>query len=460
MGVIDITLSEDLLQAYLSISDGNQPARAEIMRAIEETGIVFGINEVVIDDLVQQGASTEKVLVAQGLPPVAGKNAKLIWNIDIQHSFRPKISDSGQADFKKLSLYHHVDIDQVLVSKLPATVGTAGRTVTGEELVVPGKDVALPTGTNTYLSDDNLTLLAGKEGHVYWEAGKLKVDTILAVDSDVDYRTGNIQFDGSILIYGDVRTGFRVEATGSIFVGGTVEAATIYSENGDINIAAGILGRSKAKIFAGKNLACSFAQDATIGVHGDLTVDRYLINCNISAEGKITLGPEIGLIRGGKITSDASIRAKEIGTEKNISTEIIVGSQHNPKGSTAQWGFHEQRKLLESKLVAKNQRLQFIELLKSRLPSMTTDRAAELEIITAEVQTLNRQLQMLIKQESQLQTDWEQQHRNMMIQVKGQLHRNVYIEIGGVAMKTDREYCGVELSRLRDEIRINKLLTS
>ncbi len=460
MSTVDITLSDDLMQACLSIPGGGQFNRDELLRELTSAGITYGIDEAAIDKIVQEAKPVDKLLVAKGKESVPGEDAKLIWNVDLEPSSRPQITEKGQADFKKLALVLPVVKDQILVSKLPLTAGTTGRTVTGQEISEPGKDISLPEGINTCLSDDNLTILAGREGHAYWEAGKLKIDPLLAIDSDVDYGTGNVQYDGSILINGDVRTGFRVEATGSIFIGGTVEAATIYSENGDVNIAAGILGRGKAKIFAGKNMSCSFAQDTTIGVNGDLSVDRYLINCDISAEGGIDLGSEVGLIRGGKIKADVLIHAREIGTEKNIPTEIIVGSQHNPKGSSAKWGIREQRNLLENELAANNQRLQFIELLKNRLPKLTPDRETELQELTVEIKTLEQQLALLVEEESKLQNDLEQHDQDKMIKVTGQLHRNVLIEICGVALKTDREYNGVMLSRHGDEIRIAKLLTS
>ena len=226
---LQITISDDRLQAYISIQDISVVSADAIQQALAAANINTGIDQQTISELLAAKQSVEKKVIARGKAADPGEDARLIWNIDLENSSRPKISDTGQADFKNLSLYKEVSKDQALVYKLPATSGKAGTTVTGEIYYLQGRDVSLPDGVNTYLSEDRLTLFADRDGQAFWEAGKLKIDTIFRIDGDVDFSTGNIQFNGSVFIDGDVRSGFRVEATGSIVIGGTVEAATVYS---------------------------------------------------------------------------------------------------------------------------------------------------------------------------------------------------------------------------------------
>ncbi|MFH1852283.1 MAG: FapA family protein [Candidatus Neomarinimicrobiota bacterium] len=458
MSSLKINLSDDRMEARLDLSAvaADQLARDEILQALQQAGVVFGIDEAAVDDLLRRRPAVGEFVVARGLPAQPGEDARLMWNIESQLSTRPQITERGMADFKQLSLFYPVVKDQALVCKLPATAGVAGRTVIGETISHPGADVAFPSGDNIYQSADGLTLLAEKNGHVFWEGGRLQIDTVFRIDGDVDYSTGNIKFDGSVAIAGDVRTGFEVAATGSIFIGGTVEAATIYSETGDISITAGVLGRGKARIFAGNNLTCAFLQDATVGVQQDILVERYIINSTISAGGKIALGPTVGLIRGGHVTAETMIEAREIGTEKNIPTEIILGSKHSPRDSSAEWGLREERTALENRLSVVMKRIQFLELLRSRLPKLTAERELELEQLLVETDQVRQQLQEAEDKATRLHDDWNRRNINKRIVVSGSLHRNVYIEVGGIGIHTDRKYDGVVLSRVKDDIDIGK----
>jgi len=456
---LQITISDNRLEAYISIQDISAVTGDVIHQALAAANINTGIDQQTIVELLADKQSVAKKVIARGKTADPGEDARLIWNIDLANSSRPKISDTGQADFKNLSLYKEVSKDQALVYKLPATSGNAGTTVTGEIYYLQGRDVSLPDGVNTLLSEDRLTLFADRAGQAFWEAGKLKIDTVFRVDGDVDFSTGNIQFNGSVFIGGDVRSGFRVEATGSIVIGGTVEAATVYSENGDITISAGVLGRGKCTIFTGKNLRCLFLQDATVGTEGDLQVDRYIINCMISAKGKIELSKAASLIRGGKVNSTKSIFTGSIGTDKNISTEVIVGSRHQQEESSVEWGLQEERKHLNAKLTNAKQRVKFIKLLKERLPTLSADRQKELDQITLEVDLLQEQLDHLDSRKTGLQSKWNQIDQDRTITVTGQLHRNVNVEIGGITIKTDRPYHDVVLSRHENEIRIKSILT-
>jgi uncharacterized protein (DUF342 family) len=109
-----------------------------------------------------------------------------------------------------------------------------GKTVTGEDVNDIDQWFRHFAGNNVNISEDGLTLSAAIEGCLFWKAGQLTVDVIYHISGDVDYSTGNVKFDGAILIDGDVRSGFRVDATGSIYINGSVEAAEVYSEKGDI----------------------------------------------------------------------------------------------------------------------------------------------------------------------------------------------------------------------------------
>ena len=122
------------------------------------------------------------------------------------------------------SLIKNVREGQRLVTLIPHTEGIPGKNVKGEE--VPGKDgkkLALPKGKNVNITEDGLGLISTVDGEVKLLDGKVSVFSVYEVKKDVDNSTGNIRFNGKVVVMGNVLTGFIIEAEGDIEVYGVVE---------------------------------------------------------------------------------------------------------------------------------------------------------------------------------------------------------------------------------------------
>src|SRR5690606_12118002 len=84
------------------------------------------------------------------------------------------------------------------------------------------------------------------------ENDKINVFPIFEVKGDVDFRVGNIDFVGMVLIRGNVLSGFKIKATGDIRIMGEVEAADLEAGE-NIEIMAGVVAQGKGSIIAGRN---------------------------------------------------------------------------------------------------------------------------------------------------------------------------------------------------------------
>ena len=66
------------MQAYVKLSlpqDGSPPTVEAIVQALYSKGVVFGMSEEKIRELVENPVYGQQVLVAEGVPPVNGQNA-------------------------------------------------------------------------------------------------------------------------------------------------------------------------------------------------------------------------------------------------------------------------------------------------------------------------------------------------------------------------------------------------
>ena len=96
---------------------------------------------------------------------------------------------------------------------------------------------------------------------------------------DVDLTTGNIEFNGDVIIHGNVMEGMSIRATGTVTVDKVVEAAYIDGKKGVI-LRGGVLGKNGSKVRSKGNITAQFFEYADVKTEGDIEADSFL-DCNV-----------------------------------------------------------------------------------------------------------------------------------------------------------------------------------
>jgi len=455
---IRITISQNKFEAYLTIEENYRvfPTEAEVKAELLNAGVVFGIDNQTIREIIYARRPVHDVLIATGQNPFDEYGRNLIWYVNFARPLRPKITRFGKADFKQLNQPVFVQKNQEIVSRVPVSA-VIGKTVTGEDVNDIDQWFRHFAGNNINISEDGLTLSAAIEGCLFWKAGQLTVDVIYHISGDVDYSTGNVKFDGAILIDGDVRSGFRVDATGSIYINGSVEAAEVYSEKGDIVIASGILGKGRAKIITSGNLICRFVQDAQVGAKKDVIIEHYAINCSISAGGKVLLVQNEGLIRGGRAYAEGGMKAVEVGSKQNIPTDIGISGEDNFFLGADKWQLEKQVEEYKAKISVVEKKISFLTLLKVHLKSLSPQKQQEFDRLVEEKEVLT---DLLAEKEKEARAFLEQEmavEDTRYVEISDKLHRGVTITIGDQQYFTNKTVQNVKIYRKGNEIVVESL---
>ncbi len=455
---VKIVIAKNRFEAYLTIEESNRPfpTEAELLNEIRKAGVVFGIDNQALREIVFARRPVYEVLIATGQNPFDEHGSNLIWYVNFARPLRPKITRFGKADFKQLNQPVFVQKNQEIVSRVPDSA-VVGKTVTGESVTDIDQWFRHLIGNNITISDDGLTLSATIEGCLFWKTGKLNVDVIYHISGDVDYSTGNVRFDGAVLIDGDVRSGFRVDATGSIYINGSVEAAEVYSEKGDIVIASGILGKGRAKIITSGNLICRFLQDAQVGAKKDVIIEHYAINCSISAGGKVLLVQNEGLIRGGRAYAEGGMKAVEVGSQQSIPTDIGISGEDTLYLDAEKWQLEKQIDEYKAKLSIIAKKISFLNLLKVHLKTLSPEKQQEMEKLEEEKNVLT---DLLAEKEQETQTMLDQKiaaEDTRYIEISDKMHRGVTITIGDQQYYTNKTVQNVKIYRKGSEIMVENL---
>ncbi|EPR13102.1 DUF342 domain-containing protein [Ruminiclostridium papyrosolvens] len=437
-----VTVSPDELKAFVTLyntGDNLAIKKDEIIGALDSQRVVFGIKEDIIEFLVESPMYNEAFCVAEGIAPQNGKNGMVTYHFNTDVNKTPTLMEDGRINYRELNLIQSVQEGQVLCSLVPPVKGVEGKTVKGRVIAaVNGKPAVLPRGKNVTISEDGQNLVATTAGEVeYLDATKVSVYTNHEVPADVDNSTGNVSFVGSVIIKGNVLSGFSVEAGGNVEVFGVVEGATIKA-GGNIILRRGMQGMGKGTLIAGGDIVARYIEYSSIEANNNIQAEAVM-HSNVKCGNKLELTGNKGLLVGGTCKVGNIVVAKVIGSHMATITDIEVGS--DPSVRERYKNAREEMISMESDIKKADQAITILRKMESA-GALTPDKQ---EILTKSVRTkvyLSTKIQE-VKHEVAALDEKLQQEGNGKIRALSYIYPGVKVSIGTCMMyvKEPLQYC-------------------
>lgn len=326
-----IYVTADQLAAWLvvfpPIGEGRELDQEMLEGILKESGVSYGLDRELLDGLPNsENRYFHLFLIARGKAVVHGKDGYIedFFKRTVRKKFEE--DEHGRVDYFHLNIVQNVEKGQPICQIIPPVPGVPGRTVLDEEITCKeGKTPSLPKGRNTEASEDGMQLLAVKSGRVEFSGRSFLVKSVLEIGGNVDFSTGNINFVGDVHIHGDVGSGFSVRTIGNVTIDGVVEAAEIEA-GGDLIVAKGILGDSRAMIRAHHDVYAKYMENCTVHCRGSLQTD-CIVNCDVYCDGEVNVRSGRGTIIGGRIRAAQGVDAKVVGSKSESVTSIFLGGQ-------------------------------------------------------------------------------------------------------------------------------------
>lgn len=311
--------------ALPALGEGEPVTWETVVISLDEKKVSFGIDQGAVEHLATpEGALTLQKLAACE-PPTRGEDGKIIEHFP-RTVGTPQIVENAQGivDFNNLDWLTHIDQGTVICEVVQPTQGQPGTNIQGNPMrPYNGKKAVLPKGDNVVPNEDGSALVSKIDGQISFRDGKFHVNNVIVIQGDVDLSTGSIDVQGDVVIHGNVRAGFTVTASGNVTIGGLVEGSQI-TAGGSVVVNRGMNGNVTGKITAGKDVICKYMENATVSAMGEVRMDS-IVNCDISARGKIIVKTGRGVIIGGTVRGMGGIDAKTIGNFAGRLTTLVIG---------------------------------------------------------------------------------------------------------------------------------------
>ena len=333
------------VSAHCTMQEGGEGISLEnIVKQLKDIGVVKGIDKDAIRAFhdrakkEQPGVSFAEV-IAKGSPTGEGTESSFEYLvIPLQDRvLTPQKREDGTLDMHELGDIDSVEKGDLLMRRIPAQAGANGFTVRGESLVSIAPDnVSFDVGDGTATSPDDANLLiATRKGIPLRSTNGISVSEMLVL-KNVDLTTGNVEYDGSIMVSGNVKGGMLVKATKDVIINGFVESGLVEA-GGNIVVQQGVIGREidedsdldknhfTSQLIAKNDISARYAQSAYMEAGRDVAVVSQLLHCHVIADHGVYVGDKgqkKSKLVGGIIKAGKEVSSGEIGSPSNAPMEL------------------------------------------------------------------------------------------------------------------------------------------
>ncbi|MDR2758462.1 MAG: FapA family protein [Spirochaetaceae bacterium] len=457
---VNVDISDMGMKAYININPpglgGCDLPVETILSFLRNNHIVHGVKEDFIRDFVDRPVYKENVLVAEGTKPSGGRDAYIQYNFEIdQTKVRLREGFNGQVDFKDLHIIQNVVEGQPLAKKILPELGTPGITINGKVLpAVNGRDIAMPLGKNVHVGDDELTIYADINGQVVVVNNKINVEPIYTVKGNVDIKTGNIIFLGTVVVTGNVDAGFSVKAAGNIEIHGTVEKAELDAE-GDIIVHQGITGKGAGIVRTGRSLWSRFIENTSVEAGNMVVASDGIINSQVDAYRRIACQGKRAHIVGGRLRATDEIIAESLGSPTS-GTETICEVGFDPKHKEKLGIYTENKESLVKQLEEIRLNLQTLINIKKQRKSLPEDKESFMRELMDKRKEVMGDLQKIDEDIGEVQEILSGIKNRGRISASSKVYPGVKIIIRDVKEEVRSEYKAVTFILENDLIRVIK----
>ena len=443
---ITIIVSPDQLEAYLVLYPHEEDfhSAGDIKKELDQAGVVYGIEHRKIAELLDQVNNDRKAalgeVVAKGQPAIPGKDAEILYEFSLEQPELVIIEDEfGRVDYKDIYQIDSVQEGDLVATLVPSEPPEDGTSVLGTPIVgKTGMETRVMNGKNCFFDEGDLRFYAEITGQPLLKNNKIVIVPIFTVAGDVDLSVGNINFLGSIVVNGNVNAGFSITASEDIRVLGNVEGAFLKA-GGEIAIKKGFIGGDKGQISAVRHIAVKHCANGTMKCDGDILVEQYVLNSDVSCKGKLKSMTGKGCIIGGLNRAVKGIECLSLGSELGVHTNAIAGDNYLVA---------EMLKKINRYLKLFNERMNKIR----KGIDIFTQRLSDRSDLSSKIKELQKILKLLIQREQVLKSQKEKLLKrlnlkcNAKIKVKNTVFPNVKIQVGNSVLKINDALIGCAFS--------------
>lgn len=200
-----------------------------LKEALAQEKVIFGLEEQALRELC--ATPNQWFVVARGIPPRQGQNGFVEYHYE--EILKPVVyqENERQVDYRERYTIQQVEEGTVIATIHPPVPGEPGIKVTGEQVAPkPVVPAVVKCREGASLSPDGTRVIARTKGRPVYRRGRehiFQVENFYVHQGPVNMESGNLYFEGDLIVKGDVEEGMKVLAGGDLEIHGSAAGANL-----------------------------------------------------------------------------------------------------------------------------------------------------------------------------------------------------------------------------------------
>lgn len=323
---VQVSFDKDLIDKILNLffqyellKLRSTECQENFMHPVEGTVLLESNQEDKIGD--HQAAAEQGVTKSADTLPVEPVNARIRYFFKAGARNKDKVRPDGAIAFNSTEDKIFVLKNELLAEKFPPKKGVPGKDSYGRLIsVAEPDDLLFTTGINTRFSEDKLKIFATSDGQPHLDImGAVSVLPEMQIQGDVDSDTGDLNFNGNIVVNGIIRAGFKIKCAN--LTAQAVEGAQIHL-TGSLRVFYGIINSDTITVQG--DVQARYIKNSKIKALGDIVVQEDIIGSELFAGGQCINAD--GLIASSFVNARQGMVAGRVGTEKSAPSKLEIGT--------------------------------------------------------------------------------------------------------------------------------------
>lgn len=225
--IVDCDFKEEIkVEARMIAENFPDPySKGEVENIINENKIKFGVKWENINSILKGG----RYQIARGQEPQEPVDDSIEFFFETKDEKKP-VEIDGKVDYYNINKIESVEKGKLLALRREGKDGKHGYNVYSRIIAPRNRNkYKLKKGPGCQVLDNGNRVVADIDGLVSLKEDAICVFPVYTVNSDVDIKTGNIEFEGDILVKGNVLEGLKIAAANNINIYGSAAGAVIIS---------------------------------------------------------------------------------------------------------------------------------------------------------------------------------------------------------------------------------------
>ena len=273
----------------------------------------------------------------------------------------------------------------------------------------------------------------------------------MLVMRNVTAENGVVEYNGSILVEGNVKQQAQIVSTGDVIVKGHVESSII-SAGGNITVDKGVSGKMDSPdchLIAQGNVSIQFGQGVNIHGKKNIQAIEQLAYSTIRCLGKLTVGKQTnqpdGLLFASNICAFDRVSAGIIGAVSGSEIVIDFSEGYNMLSSKL-YDIQNLGKELQSNNLKHNDQLKLIN--KFKYPSSLRENIDKLE---TEIKSEQDLISWLSNVEESLNKEFVSYKQNAVVKATKEMYPGVQIILNNEVWESNKEFLALKIQLNKDQ---------